>query len=141
MNISDKSRKIIVDEFRLVAKSMKQIEDPSKKLYWFSAAYGVVERVFNLEFDPTLVFVHLVLNAAYGSINSRVSAIIAGADRAIVIPEGLFDSLQEVVEELAENIEAKTDNNIFENLQRTANLVYATTGNGYYLYLKGMLLI
>lgn len=139
MKISDNYKKIIVDEFRSVAGKMKEMEDLSKKLYWFSAAYGVVFRVFNLEFDATLVFVHMILNAAYSTISGRLAAIREGKDETIDIPEGLFDSLQEVVEELAENIEMENEHDIFKNLQRIANLTYATTGNGYYLYQKGVL--
>lgn len=55
MNISDNYKKIIADEFRSVVGRMKEIEDLSKKLYWLSAAYGVVSRVFNIEFDALLL--------------------------------------------------------------------------------------
>ncbi len=139
MNISDEHRRIIVDEFRSIAARMRDTSDQYRKLYWFSAAYGVVTRVFNLEFDATLVFIHMVLNGAYNTINARAAAISQGTDRAINIPEGLFDSLNEVLEELAENIETDNEQDIFRNLQRIANLTYVTTGNGYYLYQKGLL--
>lgn len=139
MKISDNYKKIIVDEFRSVAGKMKETEDLSKKLYWFSAAYGVVFRIFNLEFDATLVFLNWILNAAYSTISMRLAAIREGSDKTVDIPEGLFDSLQEVVEELAQNIEMENEHDIFKNLQRIANLAYATTGNGYYLYQKGVL--
>ena len=139
MNISDEHRRIIVDEFRSVAARMRETSDEYRKLYWFSAIYGVLTRVFNLEFDATLVFIHVLLNGAYNTINARAAAISQGRDRAINIPEGLFDSLNEVLEELAGNIETDNEQDIFRNLQKIANLTYVTTGNGYYLYQKGLL--
>lgn len=139
MNVSENYKNIIAKEFREVVEKMKETKDLSEKMYFFSATYGVVSRVFNLDFDPVLVFVHLVLNAAYDNINGRLMALKGGQDKVVQIPEGLFDNLQKAVEELAENIETGNEDKFFKNLQKIANLAFVTTGNGYYLYKKGVL--
>jgi hypothetical protein len=141
MNVSENYKNIIAKEFREVVEKMKETKDLSEKMYFFSATYGVVSRVFNLDFDPVLVFVHLILNAAYDTINGRLMALKGRQDEVVQIPENLFDSLQKAVERLAENIETGNKNELFKNLQKIANLSFATTGNGYYLFKKGMLKI
>lgn len=141
MNIPENYKIIIVKEFREIVEKMKGTEDLSEKMYFFSATYGVVSRVFNLEFDPILVFAHMVLNAAHSTINARLLALMGQQDKVIQIPENLFDSLQKAVERLAANIETGNKDEFFKNLQKIANLSFATTGNGYYLFKKGMLKI
>ena len=141
MNIPGNYKKVIAKEFRGIVEKMKGTKDLSEKMYFFSATYGVVSRVFNLEFDPVLVFAHFVLNAACSTINGRLLALKGGQDNVVQIPENLFDSLQKAVERLAENIETGNKDEFFKNLQKIANLSFATTGNGYYLFRKGMLKI
>ena len=141
MNISGNYKKVISKEFLGIVEKMKDTKDLSGKMYFFSATYGVISRVFNLEFDSALVFAHFVLNAACNTINGRLLALKAGQDNVVQIPEGLFDSLQKVIEKLAENIETGNEEELFKNLQKIANIAFTTTGNGYYLYQKGMLKI
>ncbi len=141
MNISGNYKKVIAKEFRGIVEKMKGTKNLSEKMYFFSATYGVVSRVFNLEFDPALVFTHFVINAACSTINGRLLALKGGQDNVVQIPEGLFDSLQKVIEKLAENIETGNEDKLFKNLQKIANIAFTTTGNGYYLYQKGMLKI
>ena len=61
MQISDSSRKSIVDEFEYVVGQMRAHKEPSRKLYFFSATFGAIQRLLNSEYDPTLQLVHLVL--------------------------------------------------------------------------------
>ena len=141
MNIQGNYKRIIAKEFRGIVEKMKDTKDLSEKMYFFSATYGVVSRIFNLEFDPALVFTHFVLNAAGSTINGRLLVLKGGQDNVVKIPEGLFDSLQNIIEKLAENIETGNKDELFTNLQKIANIAFTTTGNGYYLYQKGMLKI
>ena len=71
MNISKKYKEIIVEELRYVAKKMKESNDLFEKMYFFSASYSCLNRIFNLEFDSTLVFTHVVLQNAYNAIKGR----------------------------------------------------------------------
>ena len=139
MHISDNYKSLIVNEFRKVANEMKKSTYPSKKLYWFSATYGIVYRIFNLEFDDTLVCIHVILNATYNLISARADSIRKGTDAAIDLPQDLFENLQKTIEDLSDNIEDNNEHEIFKNLQKMAKIAYATTGNGYYLYIQGEL--
>jgi len=139
MEITPEFRKSIVNEFRLVAKKIREEEDPARKLFFFSATYGVISRVFNFSYDPQLVFIHMVLNASYNTLNAAVTRFESIEERAISIPEGLFNKLADATEELADKIEK--DEDTYETLQKIAIMCFSTTGNGYYLYEKGLLSI
>jgi hypothetical protein len=141
MNISKQYKEIIVEELKSIAKKMTETSDITEKIYFFSATYSIMNRIFNLEFSPTLVLIHMVLQNAYLSISERVNASITGRDKAVKIPSGLFDVLQEKILDLAEIINKDNKNELFINLQEIANISYSTTGNGYYLFQKGMLKI
>lgn len=54
-----------------------------------------------------------------------------------LMPDQLFDGLSDVLNELADKIE-KNQNDI-PVLEKINALGYSTTGNGYYLYQKGII--
>lgn len=138
MKISFDNRKTLVDELRYVAKGLLDEEgDIWSKIYIYSGAYAMVNRVFNIEFDPELVLMHSVLQKAYAEINGAFDNIAAGRERVIKIPEGLFRVLGESMEGLADAISKEGD--VTPELRRMAVAGYVMTGNGYYLYRKGVL--
>lgn len=139
MKLSKNMQKVLIDETRFAIRRMKDTKEASMKLYFFSAVYGAVFRVFNIEFDPELLFIHQVLNYAYGTINARVTALSQGQERGVAIPGGLFDKLEEALEVMATNIEENKET--YPALQTIVRLAYSTTGNGYYLYLKNWLTV
>lgn len=139
MKIPKNFREELVKEINFVAERMRKEPDPRKKLYYYSGVYGLVNRTFNINFDPELLFMHLILNSTYGIMKSRVDAIILGRDTLIEVPDNLFDRLSDALEELAENVEKNEET--YLTLQKIANLAYVTTGNGFYLYQKGILKI
>jgi len=136
MNISDEYRKVIIDDFRFASKMMQSVTYAEQKLFHFSATFGTLLRVFNMQYDPQLVFAYLVFNSAYATINARIAAIKTG-DPTIEIPEDFFPKLAMTINDFADKIDRKMDT--FEILQRVAELSYISTGNGFYLFQKGLL--
>lgn len=139
MKISAQNRKIIVNEFKYVAKKIREEKQLNQKSYYFSGAYGVVNRIFNIEFDPTLVFIHGVLQSSQNNINTFVERILSGQERNIQITEKHFEGLAKALEDLSDKIEKGKD--LSMPLQKISNIGYSATGNGYYLYQKGVLKI
>jgi len=135
MKISKENMKKIIEEIEFAIKQMKETPDPDQKLYYFSAVYGVMPRVFNFEFDEDLVFTHFVLSSVYNSINQRLKT----PDSVILLPKEIFDRLEELTEKLL--MALKKEEDICEILKDFILLSYVTTGNGYYLYKKGILKI
>ncbi len=139
MDISQDSRKTIADEFEYVAKRMKEEQQLPTKLYFFTGSYNILHRIYNLEFDPSLLLIHNVLQSTYEFVSGRLGSIVTGQERVVSIPQGLFDSLADTLKQLGNAIRNNED--FVEPLQRIVMIGYATTGNGYYLYQKGILKI
>lgn len=137
MNLSKQMQELFAYEIDFAVQRMKESNDASAKLYFFSGVYAAAFRIINIEFDAELTFVHHVLQAAHQMIDGRITRLQQGLDRHIVLPEKFFDRLEESLEEMRAKI--KQGEETYPVLQTIFNLAYSTTGNGYYLYLKGVL--
>jgi hypothetical protein len=138
MNLSVSNRKIIIKELHFIHELMDRYEAPEDKMYYFSAVYGIANRIMNLEFDEELSFLHYVTHAAHNTINNAL-AIASQRHSSPTIPPQVFQKLQDAIKELGTYIEERKQ--IYPVLEKISNLAYSTTGNGYYLYLKGSLKI
>jgi len=139
MNLSPDMQKRFIDEVNFVIKNMKNTDNPTEKLYFFSAGYAMAQRIINLEYEPELAFIQQVLQLVYNMVNARLLAMSMRQEAGVSIPDGLFSSLEEALEEMVDRIEQGVET--YPALQKMVNLAYSTTGNGYYLYLKGMIKI
>ncbi len=137
MNLSQNMKNELINEINFVVKKMKDTSSLAEKLYFFSATYAIAQRIMNFEYDPELTFIHQVLQYVYNTVNGRITMIATGQQAQAGIPNDLFANLENSLAELAFNIEKGTD--IYPQLQAMVNLAYSMTGNGYYLYLKGIL--
>jgi len=139
MNLSPEMKKRFVEETRFVLKNMRNTTAAAQKSYFFSAIYGMAQRILNLEYNPELVFIFQVFQLVYNMVNARLAALSAGQEVGIGIPGDLFTKIEDELEKMANLLEQGKET--YPVLQRLVNIGYATTGNGYYLYLKGMLKI
>lgn len=131
-------KKIILDDFSQAVELMRKTSNPEETLFYFSSTFGVLSRVFNLKYDPELVFMHQILASTHAAILARIQAIKSG-DGAIIIDEQVFEKLTILVDQLTNAI--ASDQKVNEILQRITILAYSTTGNGYYLLKKGVIQI
>lgn len=138
MKLKAEHKKAIIEDFTYAIKTMREAQTFEEKLYYFSSTYGVLSRVFNLSFNPQLLFVHQILSTAHATILGRVQAIKSG-DTTILLKDDFFEKLTKAVEELANLI--KSDKDVYEVLEKIAVLTFVTTGNGYYLLQKGTVAI
>jgi hypothetical protein len=134
VKLKPEHKKAIAEDFGFAVRMMKESQNYDAKLFYFSSTFGVLSRIFNINFDPQLVFVHQILAAAHGTILGRLAAL-KGGEQSIMLDDGLFDKLSQATEELAERIREDKDSS--DVLQRIALLTFAVTGNGYYLWKKG----
>jgi len=135
MKISESNKKKLIEEIKFVIEKMKSEEDAKTKLYYFSAIYGTMQRIFNIEYNSDLVFAHMVTSATYNTLNSRLSI----PDRVVQLPPEIFDKLTAVTEELKNTLEK--NGNLYNVLKKYAILGLVTSGNGYYLYQRGIVKI
>lgn len=130
--ISKEHREAIHNEFQDIAKLMRKGETPESKVYYYSACYGMTNRILNLEYDPQLNLIDLILNGTYNLLHGRLSQ----PDPSYPLPEEIIDGLPDVIEELAEGIKKGEP---LEALYKIVTLSYVVTGNGYWLYASGKL--
>jgi len=135
MKLSKEIKKTLINEIEFAIEKMRSSKDPNLIMYYFSAVFGVLHRIFNIEYDSDLVFAHFIVNGTYQQINARLQA----KDKIIQIPENLFERLIETTKNFLEAINGNKDLN--EVLKEFTLLGYVTIGNGYYLYQKGLLKI
>ena len=138
MNIQDIYFEQVLKEFNLVEAMWKKAQTLEEKLYYFSAVYGTLNRVMNFDCDPLLVFMHQILQDVHQALTNRLKASRnPGAEPFLVVPQEMIDALYAFTLELKAGFESKQDSLVWMILQKISNLSYATTGNGFYLYLKG----
>jgi len=139
MNLSKGKKTIIIDEFNKIHGLMEKTKDINEKVFYFSASYAMVSRVFNIEFDPLLILMHSVLQTTYSNIFSFISSISNKQNMFFTIPKDYFDILENTLKELTQSVENNDDDKIYRDLQKLSTLGYITIGNGNYLYKKGLI--
>lgn len=135
MKIKQENKTSIINEIKFSIEKMKEAEDPKAKLYYFSAVFGIIQRIFNIDYHDDLVFIHFVLQSTHNNIIMRLQ----NPDPVIKMPEDFLARLMADTEELLGVIEK--DGNPYGVLKKFVLLGYVTVGNGYYLYQKGLLKI
>lgn len=129
----------LAQEYEFSAVKMRESGDPLMKMYFFSAFYGEAGRALNIAWDADLALLHMVTQQAHQQINQRVQVLATGADRVVGLPPGFMDALTNTAAGIAALFGSrKVDSLALHRLLATlAELTYVTTGNGYYLYLRG----
>ena len=138
MTISKESLGRMLDEIEYVLAQMQQTASPQQALYTFSAVHGVVNRVMNFECDPVLVFAHQVLSTAHATFSSQFGTMGDRPNGPAVAAE-LLTLLQHSITGFSVALQSGGEAQVHQALQRIANITYAMTGNGYYLYTRGKL--
>ena len=95
----------------------------------------LIQRVFNIEFDPNLVLMHSVFLSTYREISARMQALGDGRDIGVGFDPRIFDVLAILTRQLAERINKQEE--MTDLLEQSSVVGYSTTGNGYYLTQAG----
>ncbi len=101
METTDVYRKMIVDEINFVAKKMAKAQSASEKLFYFSAVFGILHRILNIEYDSDLVFSQFVIKATHDAFLNRLKAIQQGGDNTVSLSDDQFEKLTTLTKELA----------------------------------------
>lgn len=134
MRLSDNYKNLILSEIDFAVKKMDKSSEPLEKLFYFSAIHGVFQRIYNIEYDPTLVFICFILRTTHEAFNNRLQTKVG-----IPLSEKQINTLSDIAKELGGKI--KNNEEVSVTLQKFVVLQYSTSGNGYYLMQKGMLKI
>ena len=136
MKIPAKFKEAALAELGFIISKSKDTKDPERLLYYFSGAYGFINRILNFEFHSSLCLIHMVLQNTHQTFIGRLKAIQQG-DRAYPLLDVQFEKLIQLTEAMAEKIQRN------ESLQGIVEdfsaLSYSAGGNGNFLMEKGML--
>lgn len=138
MKISKKNKKLLLDEIQYVLDEMRNCDTAPEKMFMFSGIHGILQRIYNIEYNSTLVFIHFVLSNVHSGFMQKLEALRTG-DPIRTVEEHHFDKMELLINALKENIE--NDEPVDDTLKQFIELLYSTTGNGYYLKRKGYLKI
>ncbi len=141
MEIPSDLEKLIQDEFEDILNMINKSDSLEDKLYYFSASFGVIHRVMNIHYTPTLVFMHQVLQTAHNQFSNRLANIRPTNSLSSSMPIELVDKLFLSFANLANSIKEGKLSSIYEALENISNVSYATTGNGFYLYIRNRLIL
>ena len=133
MHISDTFKDMIVEEVDFVIQQMQQSANELEKLYYFSGVYALFQRIFNIEYNTNLVYVHFILRSTHETFIQRIKAIQSG-DTTVPLCKEQSEKLLELTQELRDKI--KDNEDIDETLKRFVVLSFSASGNGYYLWQK-----
>lgn len=136
MSKDDFFRKELVVELRRIELMMKKAETVEKKLYYFSAAYGITSRTLRYSFVEDYLLADFVLNTSYNGLMERFKRLRSG-DTTVDLEPVHFERIQEGLKMLADAFESETS--ILVPLEQILTTMYATTGPGNYLREKGQL--
>ncbi|WP_048177795.1 hypothetical protein [Methanosarcina sp. MTP4] len=128
--------KEIIKELRLIETSMKKEENIERKIYLFSAAYGIMGRTYRFEFSPDFLLAEFVLNNSYGALIDRFQKLKSG-DTTVEIEPLHFEKIEDGLKLLADCFENGIS--ILEPLELILTTAFSTSGPGNYLREKGML--
>lgn len=129
MRIPDDLKKRLLVDFEFSIQKIQEEENIRKKLYYFSATFGIVERIMRLHLEPQLVLVHAVLNLTYNSLIGLVQGRERG-DIARELPPNLTEMLVEYLTELRDKL--AEDKDTYKTLEKILFLGYRASGPGYY---------
>ena len=141
MSIQQEYKSLIIEEFEDVGRLLKEAKSPSDFLYLFSASYGILNRILNIQCDPTLVFMHQVLQSLHQAMQARLQAAGSNPLEPYPFPIEFLPKMGEILENLRLAFLKGSESEICHELSRASNLSYASTGNGYYLYIRKKLQI
>jgi hypothetical protein len=137
--LSEELRQRLAKEYRYAVTKMQEVAPPVKKLYYFSAFFSETQRVLNLEWDRDLVLIYTVAHHVHTQVNTTLQAPGSGVlpiDWATVI-----EKLTQYASGLATYYEKAEDDKsreeMYQVLGHLAEIAYAVSGNGSYLYEKG----
>ena len=129
-------KKELVKELRLVETLMKKEENIDRKIYHFSAAYGITGRTYRYSFSKDVLLADFVLNTAYQALSDR-SQRIKNGDITVFMDPIHFEKIEEGLRLLADAFE--NNESILEPLENILTVSFSTSGAGNYLREKGLL--
>lgn len=132
-------RQRLFKEYSYAVAKMEEAPQPAKKLFYFSVFFGEAQRVLNFEWNTDLALIYTITNHVHTQITSQQASGMV--QQLPVDLNAVYDKLTRVASKLASYF-GKNDVSREELLQilgELAEIAYAVSGNGSYLYERGLI--
>jgi hypothetical protein len=123
----------LVQELRYASNQMRKDLSVEKKIFYFSAAYGITSRTFRYSFSKDVLLADLVCTQVYQMLQARFVQL-GGMDVGGQLEKKLGKLCDELTA-LADRFES--GDSILEPIENILTIGYSTTGNGLYLEERG----
>ncbi len=134
-------RQRLAKEYRYAVTKMKESPQLPKKLFYFSVFFSEAQRTLNWQWDRDLSLIYAVTQFAHTQINAGMQT--QALTQALPIDwNAVYDKLILVASDLTtyfEKTEKDSGDELFQILGHFAEIAYTATGNGSYLYEKGLI--
>jgi len=129
-------RNELVEELRLVETKMREEPTLEKKIYYFSAAFGITGRTYKYVFSKDVLLADIVMQNVYNMLNEQMARLKSG-DRNCLPNPVVFERICDAMRDLANGFES--DGDVIGPLENMATAGFSTTGAGNYLLEKGLI--
>lgn len=118
-----------MSELEFIIKKMKEEPDLVKKVFYYSAVKGALERVQRYSCEKELLISVPLTEISYVLINDRINHLRSG-DNMVPITEEMLKTLIEGVIELKQAIE--NDQVTYPAIEKLMDVAYCSSGPGFY---------
>jgi hypothetical protein len=133
-------RQRLATEYRYAVTRMQEGKSAEKKLFYFSVFFGEAQRVLNFEWDRDLALIFWVTQQVHTQMNTTLQT---GLYKALPLDASvIYEQLTNAASDLAACFETEDETDkeeLCRVLGRLAEVNYVGTGNGSYLYEKGLI--
>jgi hypothetical protein len=129
MKLPQQVKEKLLSELGFIIQKMTEEPEILKKIYFYSAVNGALERASRFYFDRELIVAHAITTLSYGTINDRLNHIKMG-DTIVPFDENLVKKLIESVSDLKKAIEE--DKEVYPAIEKAMEVTYMATGPGFY---------
>lgn len=134
-------RQRLAKEYRYAITKMQESPQPAKKLFYFSVFFSEAQRTLNWQWDKDLSLIYAVTHFTHTQINAGMQT--STITQALPIDwDTVYEKLILFASDLTayfEKTEKGSGENLYQILVHFAEIAYAVTGNGSYLYEKGFI--
>jgi hypothetical protein len=139
IQLSIENKKKLIEELKFISNKFEKEPTLKGKSFYLSGVHPLLNRIINLEFNNELLLLNFVFQGLHGIFDNLINKIEQGVEKIITIPEEFFPELSKLLNDIANAIEKKKD--LYPYVQRASLFAHILTGNGFYLYQRGVMLL
>ena len=128
----------LAKEYRYAVTKMQETH-PTRKLFYFSVFFGEAQRVLNLEWNRDLALIYTVTLHVYTQMTTQAPLSGQLPIDVATVHEKLTQAASDLAAYFEKPENESTGGELCQVLGRLAEIAYVVSGNGSYLYEKGLI--